>query len=388
MIRFNKPFFAKQMKIARCMIVLAVLAMTGCAEKQILDETGLSTITGYDLTKDRYIRSTTLIPVINPEAGEKIQVASAVGLTSKGVRDQINLQVDKRVMSGQLRVVLYNEKLAKKGIISIVDTMYRDPSIASRLYLCVTKDETYKIITYPFKEEGNLGMFVYRMIDQNVNGERIPSPTIHEFLRAYYSEGSDPYLPYIEQKGDELYIRGLALFNKDRYIGWVDTKDAFLIKLIKDMFKAGSYEATIPRSAVGLPAKKNEEVGGNTVNIVFDTIRSQSKVEVTQQHPPRFNVTIDLKTRVYEVSEQISLEEKEALAKVQTALEKEIEKRAQQMVKKLQKMDVDPIGFGDYYRASSLDGSKLTHKEWHKIYKEATFQFHVKADLIRSGIMD
>ncbi|WP_235828045.1 Ger(x)C family spore germination protein [Brevibacillus migulae] len=369
--------------------VMALLALTtaGCAEKQILDETGLVTVIGYDQTEDGLIRGTILVPVINPEADEKIQVASAVGLTSKGIRDKVNLQMDKRVLGGQLRVALYDEKLARKGIISIVDTLYRDPTIASRLYLCVTTEETSKIITFPYKEEGNIGMYLYRMIDQNVHGEKIPSSTIHEFLRSYFSAGSDPFLPLIEPKGDELRIKGLALFHKDKYIGWIDTNEAFLIKLIRDFFEAGSYETSLPRSALGLPNKKNSARRADRFYLVFDTLSSQSKVKVTRKSPPNYEVTIKLSARIYELGEPISLT-KEMLAKIEKALEADLEQKLKNMLKKLQKLEVDPIGFGEMYRASTRGARQMKHDEWHNLYKQSTFQWKVKVKLVRSGIME
>ena len=375
-------------KSLRCIMIMVLFALTmaGCAEQQILDETGLVTVIGYDQTKDGLLRGTILVPVINPEADEKIQVASAVGMTSKGIRDMVNMQLDKRVLGGQLRVALYHEKLAKKGIISIVDTLYRDPTIASRLYLCVTTEETHNIITFPYKEEGNIGMYLYRMIDQNVHGEKIPSPTIHEFLRSYFSAGSDPFLPLIEPKGEELRIKGLALFHKDKYIGWINTNEAFLIKLIRDVFEAGSYETSLPRSAVGLPNKKSNGRKDERFYFVFDTLSSNSQVKVTRKSPPHYEVSIKLRARIYELGEPVSLE-KELLVKVQKALEADLEKKMQDLMMKLQKWEVDPVGFGEYYRANTRGGRQMKHEDWHKLYKEATFTWKVDAQLIRSGIM-
>lgn len=57
--------------------------------------------------------------------------------------------------------------------------------------------------TADLKEEGNIGNYLFEMLDHNIMEEKIPSCTIHEFLRAYFSKSSDPVLPLITIKGDE-----------------------------------------------------------------------------------------------------------------------------------------------------------------------------------------
>lgn len=367
---------------------LAALLTTGCAEQQILDETGLATIFTADLLENGMIRGTILIPVINPDAQEKIQIASAVGRTIRSVRDQINLQLDKRLLSGQLRVTLYSDKLAKQGIIGIVDTLYRDPSIASRMYLGVYEGETNQLLTYPFKEEGNIGMYLYRLIEQNVEQEKIPSATLHEFLRAYFSQGSDPYLPYFVKKGDEIMLKGIALFYRDKLKGVASPQEAFFIKLIRDLFEAGSYETSIPRRLLGLPEKKNGGGHENRVDIVLDTISSESKIKLVGTRPPKFEIKIKFQTRILEMSDPIDIANQKTMTTIQQEVEKEMVASMQKLMKKLQKLTVDPIGFGEIYLANQPGARKLSHEELHKLFKQATFRFRVEGEIIRSGTTD
>jgi|GEM_PF-335453 len=367
-----------------CLSVMLV----GCADNQILDETGFSTIAGYDKIKNGMLRGTVLLPVINPEAQEKIQVVSGVSRTSKGIRDQINLQMDKRVLSGQLRVALYQDKLAREGIINIVDTLYRDPSIATRLYLGVYEGETYQMLTYPFKEEGNIGMYLYRLLEQNVREEKIPSPTIHEFVRAYFSMGSDPYLPYIRQKGDELYVDGLALFSRDRFVGRISNKEAFILKLVRDQFEVGSYEATVPQEYLGSPAQKKRGKAEKNVDVVFDTLQSKADIKLVRHDPPKFQIGIKLSGRVLEISEEVDLSDMKVLAGIEKGVAEELKLHLERLMQKLQKMRVDPIGFGDIYRSQRRGIRKMTYEDWMKLYQKAEFQFQTKARVIRSGVID
>jgi len=374
--------------VAACLCVILMLA-AGCAQKQIFDETGLTTVVGYDYLQNGRVRGTVVMPVINPDAQDKIQVLSVVSDSSKGIRDQANLQSDRRVMAGQLRVVLFNRDQARQGIISIVDTYSRDPSIGSRVYFCVVDGNAYDLLTYKFKEEGNIGIYLYRMIEQNVQGEKLPSATLHEFLRSYYSDGSDPYLPLIAKKGDEVIIKGIALFHKDRLISWIPPKEAFFVKLLRDQFHMGSYETSIPHEQLGLPKPKDEGVQRKGVLLVFDPLRSQVSVKVVRRkNPVKFDVKIKLNTRILEVSAPLELGDKAIVRKLEHALQEKVEKQLRGLIAKLQKWEVDPAGFGDMYRAQVRGARKLKHEEWRRMYRQAAFSVHVDAQIIRTGITD
>jgi spore germination protein len=228
---------------------------------------------------------------------------------------------------------------------------------------------------------------MYRMIEQNVKGEKIPSTTMHEFFRAYYDHGIDPQLPYIVRKGDEIQIKGVALFQGDRYVGWISPKEAFLIKLIHGKFRIGSYETAVPAEVFGkhVQHEKNKK---KEVQLVFDTITSKSRIRLTKASPAHFEVSVKLNARILELTIPLKVDDPAILSIMERELEKEVEARLQRVVKKMQDMEVDPAGFGVIYRSNRRGMGKMTTNEWRKMFKEATFQFKVNATIIRNGVMD
>nr|WP_285844266.1 Ger(x)C family spore germination protein [Brevibacillus borstelensis] len=311
---------------AGAVLLLCSVLLSGCIRTQIFDELGMITVAGYDLLKDGNIRGTVVMPSINPEAEEKVQVMSGISLTSKGIRDKANLQSDKEVLGGQLRVAMYSEELARKGIGSIVDTLYRDPSIGSRVYLSVIEGQTYDLLTYKFKEEGNIGIYLYQLIRHNVEDDKIPSPTLHEFYRSYFSEGIDPYVPFLERKGDEVRIKGVALFHKDKYVGWIPPKEAFHI--------------------------------------------------------------VKVRTRILEMSIPLKIEQPEVLRKMEQALSENMKQDLAKVVAKMQKWEVDPFGFGELYRAKFRGARKLSHDQWHEMYRKSRFDYNIDVEIVRNGVLD
>jgi spore germination protein len=49
-------------------------------------------------------------------------------------------------------------------------------------------------------------------------------------------------MPLIERKGDKVQIKGIALFKKDRYIDYIDFKQAFFFKMLFEDMRKGYFE--------------------------------------------------------------------------------------------------------------------------------------------------
>ncbi|WP_339186227.1 Ger(x)C family spore germination protein [Brevibacillus sp. FSL K6-6036] len=377
----------KRLLRAGAVLLLCSVLLSGCIRTQIFDELGMITVAGYDLLKDGNIRGTVVMPSINPEAEEKVQVMSGISLTSKGIRDKANLQSDKEVLGGQLRVAMYSEELARKGIGSIVDTLYRDPSIGSRVYLSVIEGQTYDLLTYKFKEEGNIGIYLYQLIRHNVEDDKIPSPTLHEFYRSYFSEGIDPYVPFLERKGDEVRIKGVALFHKDKYVGWIPPKEAFHIKLVHDAYRAGTYETSVDPERMGVKPKKKNTTGPD-IQMVFDTLSSKTHVDIVSTNPLTYKVDVKVRTRILEMSIPLKIEQPEVLRKMEQALSENMKQDLAKVVAKMQKWEVDPFGFGELYRAKFRGARKLSHDQWHEMYRKSRFDYNIDVEIVRNGVLD
>lgn len=355
---------------------------------RILDETGLITVIGFDQLEKKRIRGTAAIPVVNSMAKQKVQIISGTETTLRGILNDLDFQLDRKPRLGQMRVAIFNEDMAKNGIIRFVGGLDRT-EVGSRPYLAVVRGKSYDLVNASFQEQGNIGLYLYYSIFKNVRGEQLISPTLHEFLRAYYSEGSDPCLPYLERKGDDIKILGLALFKDDRFVDWIKPHQSFYIKLIRDQFRTGTFQTTLPKHIIkarGYPSvSPNLKV--QEVPVVLDTIASKSKVKLTSVNPPAFDVEIKIRSRLSEIGIKTNLESTQVLNQLNHGIEKKMEKEMEQLIKFLQQKEIDPIGFGEQFRAQTR-AEELKKEEWRKRYKQAKFTFRVHNDIIRTSITD
>ncbi|RNB78232.1 Ger(x)C family spore germination protein [Brevibacillus panacihumi] len=381
MIRGNSQHLPIRKILLLFLSLLPVLLISGCQPTQVLDETTLITGMGFDLLDDKLIRATVTAPVVSSMVQQNDQVVSVTGTTLYGIMNSLDLQLDRRPRLGQLRIVLFSEEMARKGIYPITGALNL-VEVGIRPYIGIVDGKAYDLVNASYPAQGNIGIYLYNIIYKNVRGEQLPSPTLHEFMRDYYGTGSDPFLPYIERLGNGIKVKGVALLKNDRFVGWVNPHKTFYIKLMRDQFRAGLFQLTIP-------TKDLESVHPNEMEestpIVLDTLRSRQTVKLISANPPTFDVYVEVHARLAEMREKVNLESKKVIRTIEREVENKMEKEMADLLKTLQKMDVDPIGFGETYRSQS-HFREMEKEEWRKLYRQAKFTFRVNMDIIRLSI--
>lgn len=366
-------------------ICLYLVVLTSCVSREQLEKLSLVTAVGYDISeKDDKIEGTLVIGQFDPTQKDVSEVPSATANTSKMIRQKLNLGTKNKTVSGQLRVAVFGNELAKSGdIINIIDTMSRDPAIGTLVYLAIS-DTTAKDILQVKPKQGNIGYYLYELIQQNIKGELLLSCSLHEFLQAYYDPGRDPTIPYLENKKNKIVANGMSLISGDKFVGKISEEESFYIKLLREKFKTGNIELELPikelpeKIFIGKP--KSEFLYLN-----IDEIVSDSSIKVKNKSIPSFQVDIKLDIRLQEITEDVLIDPKTI-----TIFEKEINKamvkETEAIIQKLQVMKADPVGFGGIYNAQR--GINLTENMWHDIFQKATFDVKIKSSIQKTGVMD
>lgn len=370
----------KRFNLIFLVVVILILPISLHLEKNVLEKLGMMVALGYDRGKDNLINATYVMHQIDPNSKSSVMRVTSEALTSKGARTAANRKSNKKVVSGQLRVVIYDYKLAQAGISPLVDTLFRDASIASTVYMAVSKDKAEDLLLHKYVDIPDIGTFIVDSIHQNIVGEQMVSSTLHEFLSAIYST-TDPMIPLLERKGDSVELKDVAVFRGDKLVGTVDPKEAFYLKTIRDRYKTGNIEISLDTDHLGDLAK---QVNDKTVRVVIENIRSNSSKTLISQSPPQFKIQIKLKGVLTESSARLDLGQPNVIETLQKAMNEKAEQQIQALFKKLIALNSDPIGFGEIFRSHVYD-SKLTSDAWHEMYKSASFDVDVDMKIVRLG---
>ncbi|MFK9093329.1 Ger(x)C family spore germination protein [Bacillus salipaludis] len=369
-----------------------VIFISGCVERKQLEKLGLSTAVGYDLEKENHIRGTVVVHKFDPLAKNLTKVISVEANTSKTLRQKQNLETDQKLVTGQLRCIIYSKELAERGIIQLADALNRDPTIGNTVYLTVTDKKASSILKIEKENlKVDLGTYLYNLIKQNVESEQLLSPTLHEFNHAYNDHGKDPVLPILKIKNGNVILSGVALFRDDRAVAELNGDKLFYLKILSDKFKSGTHEMGFKRSRFKRILRNEQGHRFRSVYNKFfiniDNIHSNTKIKLVDKKDLRFKVEIKLESRLLEATEILNLSNPANIKYIEKVVNKEMEREIKSLLIYFQEQLVDPVGFGNEYIAHSR-GKMLSKKGWRDKYKDAKFEVHVNNTIVKTGVSD
>lgn len=364
--------------------------LTGCWSRRELNDLAISVGMGFDI-KDDQVQVT--IQIVNP--GEVASKKGGTGMTTPVSTFQatsqtifealrkISKQSPRRVYSSHLRILVISEELAREGITPILDGISRNHEMRTDFYIVVAKGTTaeniLKILTPIEKIPSNK---LYTTLELS---EKVWAPTVKVKLDALVSvlqtEGKDPVLTGIQIKGDprngidksnleriapssNLQYSGVAIFKKDKLIGWLNEKESKGYNYIIDNVK--STIGHIPCPTGGILA----------VEVMRTKTRMKGKVD---KGKPQISIDVYLEQDVGEVQCKIDLMDPQIIEELEKTAEKEVQSIMEAAIQKAKKYDVDIFGFGEaIYRADP--------KYWNKNKSNWKEQFvdlpvHVKAEV-------
>ncbi|MCM3114518.1 Ger(x)C family spore germination protein [Neobacillus sp. MER 74] len=386
-------------KLPKCNLILWTICLmtmilcAGCIQQKPLEKLGLITTSGYDLAGKNKIKGTAVVQKFDPMTRAATKVITSYAKTTKGLRQQENLQSNQKLVSGQLRSVTYSRELAKKGIIQLVDTLNRDAAIGNMVYLTIADQTASEIMQIENRNKGNLnlGTYMYNLIKQNVEGEQVISPTLHEFNHNYYDIGRDPVLPILKVKGKDVIISGVGLFQEDRLVDELKQGDLFYLKILVDKYKAGTKEMGFKPEQLEKLILKNENYTRkpifSKIYVTVDNIRSKTKIKLVNKKKLHFRVDVKLDSRVLEMTQALDLGKPASVKFLQKKFDQQMKKKVEELLLRFKELGIDPVGLGNEYEAH-LRGKTITKEEWDRVYKDVTFDVHVKNTIERTGVID
>ncbi len=344
--------------------------LSGCMniKQRVLDDIQLATAAGYEYIDEDQIEVTAVFPNFQPDKSVKNETLVASSILSKEIRDKHSLQSEKPLVSGKIEVTLYERKTAERGIKDLLDTLQRDPSVGSNVYLAVVDGSPKELLS---KQYGNMdnGIFLSNLIEQNIESGLIHKTNLHQFLYKYYAEGIDPMLPIIEQKDGKINLKAIGLFDEDKLVDQIEEKNYFYLKILLN--RKGENDT----HAIQLENK--------TKFSVFN-IRSKRKYQIPK---PMTNseiiIKLKLKSMIREYNNGLLTDSK--LNELEKAMEEDIKKNSEEMIKKFQEKEIDPLGIGEEVRTRTREWNK---EKWDDIYPDIKISVQVTMDIIESGIVE
>ncbi|XXM70432.1 Ger(x)C family spore germination protein [Lysinibacillus sphaericus] len=356
--------------------ILLLLLLSGCVEREILDDLNIETAKGYDLVDENTIRGTALFPVYIKGGEIENRTLSAEAPSTREVLETLSRKSQQPLVRGSLDVVLLGEEMAKKGVLDVADSLQRDASIGARVMLTITEGSAEDILKGNYGIRGN-GMFISNLLHQNIERRELPETNLHMFLFDYYQDGQTPYLPIIKKVSDDtLEVTGVALMDNDKMVDRVSADDLFFFKLLVDKLSEGSHVV------------KMGNKDGSTeqrVEAAVTSIKSKHKIKVTnKKNPVQVTIKITIRGIIKEYTGK-SLTQKK-IKEIEDKMSADIVDHSQKLLARFQELGIDPIGIGQLQK-HGIRGFDIN--KWEKsFYPNVQFDIKPDVEILESGTVE
>lgn len=363
-----------------CVIVVSAV-ITGCWNRRELNDLAVSTAIGLDKGKDGNIIVTDQIlypEAISPKGGQRAPVVF-IEETAAGVQQAVRkmtLKVPKKVYVGHLQLLVIGEELAKSGIIESLEHFARDHEYRRDFYVIIAKGAKAKDILKVFTPFETIPANKLRnSLDTSSNAwGTTAAVSFGELLSMLISGGQEPLLTGIAVEGKtqqgaakenveridvptNLKYTGLAVFKKDKLVGWLSQKHSLGVNFVRGTVKSSNIAIPCPGSA--------EEA-------FFEPIRMNSKTRAKlERDKPVIQVKVSGEGNMSDAHCPIDMSKQEAIRDMKRLLDEKIKEAVESAVATVQKKyKSDIFGFGSEVERSMPKYWYQVEKEWDDIFPE------------------
>ncbi|USK31451.1 Ger(x)C family spore germination protein (plasmid) [Bacillus sp. CMF21] len=347
--------------------VVLSLVLTGCIPTNIINEVSLMHNVGFD-EEDEMLKASVVYPNYysmsdNPALMTAVAKNPSSLLKELGHKSQFPFEI------GQVRLIIFGDKLSRKGLAEVLDTLCKDPKIGITR-MVITNGSPDLILSKSLNESP---LFLMNLIDKSIENEGIPESDLHVMFDQYFGSGIDMFFPnlIVDSKGN-IKVDGMGIFKGDKLVLKISDKETFLLKLMTDRNKRGVYSF-------------NLNMNGHKGNIGVRTIDGEHKVTFIKENlREQAKVSLNLDVELDALPEWINLEKEKDLKFFKNALQKSISNDAELLLKDFQKNGVDPLGLGRLY--------KVTHRNWteksfyERIYPNMAFDVNTNIVVRQTGV--
>lgn len=367
------------MKMKIIMLCSFLLLLTGCLPSNIIDDILMIEAEGYDYIGNGMIMGTVTMPNYAesgnpgsqgaglPSTASMMRHISGVTYDGKSLVDKFQPKGQRMIKVGKNRLMLFDKKLAMHSLRKQIDFRNRDPDVPRGLTVAIVEGSTKEMLTAKdYQTQIPVSRYIEDLILQN-SQQNYPNTDLAQFLYSYYGDYMDPFMPMLRKQGDHVALIGVAMFRKDKYVMKIGGNDVFVFKMLFQPFNQGVYDFEFA------PGK----------HIALRNVHTTASYQVRDGNSP----SPDIYARV-KIAAQVRQAYPGSINRFNSnrfaeQLNRHLEWKSTQLVRRFQAYHIDPLGLGDTVRSFTrhFDGDS-----WPDRYPHARFHCHVAVNIVQTGI--
>ncbi|MFC5649398.1 Ger(x)C family spore germination protein [Paenibacillus solisilvae] len=377
--------------------------MTGCWNRKELNDLSIVVGFGIDKAKNQYKVSA---QVVNPGAYDMktgsanlapVTLYSSYGPTVSEAIRRMTTMTPRFNYFAHLRILIFSEELSREGIGKTLDYMSRNREFRNDFNIIVARGvKAEQLLNFMTPLERNPSNSMFKMLEVST---KVWSPSVStkldQLVTSLSVEGSSAVLTGIRLKGDieegakssnvsaikpsaHYEYGGLAIFRRDKLIGWMNEKESRGYSTITDQVDESIVTIDCP--------------SGGKLSVSGIRVQSEIKASLAQRKP-EFDITIKGEGDIEDMECKLGLQKESQLKELQTRLEDEIAGFCQAALSKARRVKSDIFGFGNALHRSNPRYWNKVKKDWQNDWTESQVHIHVhyvirRLGTISSGVMD
>jgi spore germination protein KC len=374
-------------------ILVNVALLSGCWDRKELNDLAIVTGVGIDEINERKIELT--VQMLIPKASGGAQMMGSVssggegggtlirtgtGATAADAISNLQEKTPRQLFWGHTEVIIFGEKVAKKGIIKYLDFLSRHRLSRLRAHVFVCKGKAMDVLKLipPLERSSS------EVLRELSNSELLMNVTLRDTLQMLTGDTGNAGLPLIEilppmEGKDQLqtigYINRTAVLKKDKMIG--DINDRLTRGLL---WLRGEVENAIVTVTPDQTKKKG--------SISTKLLRANTEL-IPEIKNGKWKITVRIITEdeVLLNETHIDLMNPNNIRMLERELESDLKGRIKLTLKKVQKeMKVDIIGFGEAFHRKYPKEWLDVKERWDEVFPTVEVTLNIKSNVRRPGM--
>ncbi len=370
--------------IACALVLLCCASLSGCWDYRGLDE--IDIVTGIAVDKDTSGVYRLTIEIVDTHGSAKEGDLGAKYVEAEGetlfnaIRNSKKRLINK-LYGGNMQTLVISRQIAEtEGVSVILEEMLRDGEPRETMSVVISQEETAKAIL--LAEGIDSKIISYEIHDMVEEDNRVTAATVNMPLYKAYNAikgtGNSLTLPAVHcvQNDDETVVEGngIALFEGDKLIGFLPSKNSIYYLFFKNEVKGG---------VISFPVSRSDD------SVSLEIKDCKTNVDVSVQDGQAFvALSIDIKLNVMEIKSQLSISQ----ASQRKALEQQTAEFLQTSIagffKEVQNQNkIDIFGFGRQLYQKTPDLWVAIEDDWNELFQNADIQIKVDAKIQSAGVL-
>ncbi|ACL74905.1 germination protein, Ger(x)C family [Ruminiclostridium cellulolyticum H10] len=372
-------------------ITIYMITLTGCYDSREIEDLAYVVAIGIDEADNNMFNLTfqTAVPKsITTGEGETTDIKSFKTDNFLSGFRKTGRYLSKKINLSHTKIIVVSEEIAKRGLLPFLNGLQNYMELRPNVNIIVSANGAKNYIeSLQPKLTASPTKFYDMMFKSYQTDFRVPSSQLGDYLYRTDSSGSQPVTIYTEvdnsvidskkpeagkpteqQKEEKknMSIKGLAVFNRDRMKGSLDSAETSLYALL-----TGSIDF------IKLDVKDPLDERYKILSNIRKDRSSKTNIQVYGNRP-QINVDLNLRADIEAVQSNIDYSDPAKSARVKKAYEDYLKNEMNNLLSKVSyKYKSDIFGFGQIAKMNYRSISQWDKIKWHEIFPNAVYRVRI-----------